>query len=289
MRWLWETGREKRPRRSGLRLAAAGLVVAGATGVMLSRDKAPDPAAAPAAQPLDCASPRNAWRSVCRPATAAEVTAPALPAALEEAPRTTGTLAAKTASGRTARTSSKPAKPDPAATDGSEAPPATPAEEVRTAAEPGDRPAPAGTTAALDPPPKTEPATLPAPEPRTVQKASPAPQAAPRRIARAAPVLVESAEGRPKLARHHAKRVAAAARIEPSRPALQATKPALENRPPARPRVRDAGETFVRFRQSGADTVALADGRRVFVERAGRDAYRISQWKVTTWRDPIDW
>ncbi|HEX8665739.1 MAG TPA: hypothetical protein VF744_17115 [Beijerinckiaceae bacterium] len=298
MGWLWESEREERPRRSGLKFMALGglAAVAGAAGFFLIGSKGPDPAAPAVAAQLDCASPRNAWRAACRPATA-EASMPAVSETAEEAPKATGALfpktTAKAAPARTARASSKPAKPDVVAPETAQKP-----LEEASRAEPEEQPLPARTTAVLDNRPKAEPAAPPRPEPWVVQKASAPPQAAPERIARPPrrePAAAERAAEEPaRLARHRAKPVVAA-RAEPPRPTPQAMKPAPESRP-AHPRVRDTGEGFAGFRRPGAETVALSDGRRVFVERgpreafaAGRDAYRASQWKVTTYRDPIDW
>jgi hypothetical protein len=296
MGWLWESEREERPRRSGLRLPVlSGLAsLAVAAGVFLVGGKGADHAGAPAAQ-LDCTSPRNTWRAACRLATA-EASIPAVSETAEEAPKATGTLSpkmtARTVSAKTARASSKLVKPETAAPEGAQKP-----VEETSHIQPEEQPLPARTMAALDNPPKAELATPSSPEPRVVQKASLPSQAAPKRVERAPrrePATAERAPEEPaKLARHRAKRVAAVARAEPSRPAPQAMKP--ESRP-ARPRVRGTGEDFAGFRRPDAGTVALPDGRRAFVERSpreafavGRDAYRASQWKVTTYRDPIDW
>ena len=73
MGWLWETERDERPSRSGLRFVLLGglapLVVIGAVaGVMLVGPGASGWAGVAAeAQTLDCALSRNAWRSPCQP------------------------------------------------------------------------------------------------------------------------------------------------------------------------------------------------------------------------------
>src|SRR5829696_4810459 len=113
MGWLWETERDERRRSSGLRFVLLGglapLVVIGAVaGVMLAGPGASGRAGVAAeAQTLDCALSRNAWRSPCQLAAAAGPAAPASALAVIESPPATGALSRKTA-----RASTKPAKPD---------------------------------------------------------------------------------------------------------------------------------------------------------------------------------
>jgi hypothetical protein len=285
MGWLWESEPEEQPRRSGLRLVLLGGLASltAVVGVLLISGKGADPAAPTSAAQLDCASPRDAWRAACRPAIA-EALVPVMSAATEEAPKTTDALSAKmtakTTAVRTARASSKPAKPDTVPVMAQ-----LPVEEVSRLQSEG-QPLPARATTPDGLPSKAESAAPSLPEPRMTQHAAPPPQAASQRIGRAVrrePTAMERGEKPAKLARHRAKRIVVTARDEPYRPSLQAEKSVPESRP-AYPRAR--------FRQPGTDPVALPDGRRVFVAHGsagGRDAYRASQWKVTTYRDSIDW
>src|SRR3954447_25421627 len=113
MGWLWETERDERPRSSGSRLVLLGglapLVMIGAVaGVMLAGPGASGRVGVAAeAQTLDCALPRNAWRSSCQTAAAAGPAGPASALTVDESPPATGALPRKTA-----RASTKPAKPD---------------------------------------------------------------------------------------------------------------------------------------------------------------------------------
>ena len=113
MSWLWETERDERPRSSGLRLVLLGgfaplMVIAAVAGVMLASPGATGRAGVAAeAQTLDCALPRNAWRSSCQSAAAAGPAAPASAPTVDESSSATGALPRKTG-----RASTKAAKPD---------------------------------------------------------------------------------------------------------------------------------------------------------------------------------
>src|SRR5215213_8406026 len=113
MGWLWETERDERPRSSGLRFVVLGglaplVVIAAVAGVMLAGPGATGRTGVSAeAQTLDCALPRNAWRSSCQTAAVAGPAAPAPALTVDESPPATGALSRKTV-----RASTRPAKPD---------------------------------------------------------------------------------------------------------------------------------------------------------------------------------
>src|SRR4051794_7510144 len=105
MGWLWETDRIERPRSSPVRLVLLGALAPLAAigvlaGVLLAGPGASGSAAIGAEpQALDCASPRNAWRSSCQSATAAAShatpTVDESPAAAGALPRKTGRASTK--------------------------------------------------------------------------------------------------------------------------------------------------------------------------------------------------
>jgi hypothetical protein len=248
MSWLWETERDERPRSSGSRLILLGglapLVVIGAVaGVMLASPGATGRAGVAAeAQTLDCALPRNAWRSSCQSAEAAGPAEPAPTLTVHESPPATGALSRKTA-----RASTKPAKPD-------------------------------AVVAPLPPSALPEPETAPAhlaavPEAEMTSKPEMAAEVVPARqpIKKAAPQSepARAADTPARLARHRVKPVAVAAPgVEQPRPAPAAAKVAALAKPAPRPRVRQAVEAWTRLPPASRDTVALQDGRRVYADRA---------------------
>src|SRR5215207_7050857 len=247
MGWLWETERDERPRSSGLRFVLLGglapLVVVGAVaGVMLASPGATGRAGVGAeAQTLDCALPRNAWRSSCQTAAAAGPAATASALTVESPPATAAL------SRRTARASTKPAKPDAVA---------------------------ATLPLSAVPEPETAPAHLAAvpeaemtPKPEMAAEALPARQ--PTKKAASQPERARAADTPARLARHRVKPVAVAATgVEQPRPAPAAAKVLAQAKPALRPRVRQAVEAWTRFPPAGRDTVALQDGRRVYADRA---------------------
>jgi hypothetical protein len=248
MSWLWETERDERPRSSGSRLILLGglapLVVIGAVaGVMLASPGATGRAGVAAeAQTLDCALPRNAWRSSCRTAAAAGPAAPASALTVDESPPATGALSRKTA-----RASTKPAKPDSVAA----------ALPLSALPEPETAPAPLAVVpeAGMTPKPEMAAEVLPARQP--IKKAAPQPEPA------------RAADTPARLARHRVKPVAAAAtRVEQPHPAPAAAKVAALTKPAPRPRVRQAVDAWTRLPPASRDTVALQDGRRVYADRA---------------------
>ena len=247
MGWLWETERDERPRSSGLRFVLLGglapLVVIGAVaGVMLVSPGATGRAGVAAeVQTLDCALPRNAWRSPCQTAAAAGPAAPESALTVDEGPPATGAVSRKTA-----RASTKPAKPDSVAALPPSAPP-----------EPEAAPAPLAAVleAELTSKPEIAAEALPARQP--TRKAAPQPEPA------------RAADTPARLARHRVKPVAAAAtRVEQPRPARPAAKVAALAKPALRPRGRQAAEDWTRLPPASRDTVALQDGRRVYADRA---------------------
>ena len=246
MGWLWETERDERPRSSGLRFVLLGglapLVVIGAVaGVMLASPGATGRAGVTAeAQTLDCALPRNAWRSSCQTAAAAGPAAPASALTVHESPPATGALLRKTG-----RASTKAAKSDSVA---------------------------AALPLSALPEPETAPAQLAAvPEAEMTPKPEMAAEALPARqpINRAAslPEPARAADTPARLARHRVKPVAVA-RVEQPPPAPAAAKVLAQAKPAPRPRVRQAVEAGTRLPPASRDTVALQDGRRVYVDRA---------------------
>ena len=248
MSWLWETERDERPRSSGLRLVLLGgfaplMVIAAVAGVMLASPGAAGRAGVAAeAQTLDCALPRNAWRSSCQSAAAAGPAAPASAPTVDESSSATGALPRKTG-----RASTKAAKPDSVAA----------ALPLSALPEPETAPAPLAAVPEAEMAPKPEMAAEAIPARQPTKKAAPQPEPA------------HAADTPARLARHRVKRVAAAAtRVEQSRPAPAAAKvPALAKSAP-RPRVRQAVEAWTRLPPASRDTVALQDGRRVYADRA---------------------
>src|SRR5215218_9592165 len=199
MGWLWETERDERPRSSGLRFVLLGglapLVVIGAVAaVMLARPGASGRAGVAAeAQTLDCALPRNAWRTSCQTAAAAGPAGPAPALTVDESPPATGALPRKTA-----RASTKPAKPDSIAA----------AWPLSALPEPETAPAhlAAVPEAEMAPTPEMAAEALPARQP--IKKAAPQPEPA------------RGADTPARLAQHRVKPVAAAAtRVEQPHPA----------------------------------------------------------------------
>jgi hypothetical protein len=267
MGWLWETEETERRRRSGLMLVVLGglapvVAVAGVAGAMLLLKAAPAPAEIGATADVDCAS------ALCHPATAAAIVPKAAPA-VEETPVSTGSLER-----RTARPSSKIVKAPAPATPEAAGPPVPPASES----------APAG------PAPVAKPLVVsqPAAEPRA-EVAPPKPPAT-ERAARPAPREAVAREKPVKLARP-AKRVAESRRAAEPASVAKRTREATT----ARPRLREAGDAWARYQPSTPETVALPDGRRIFVRGVASgafgtsNAYRASQWRITTYRDSIDW
>jgi len=248
MGWLWETERDERPRSSRLRFFLLGglapLVVIGAfAGVMLASPGATGRAGVTAeAQTLDCALPRNAWRSSCQTAAAAGPAAPASALVVDESPPVTGALPRKTA-----RASTKPAKPDSVA---------------------------AALPLSALPEPETAPAHLAAvpeaeitPKPEMAAEALPARQ--PTKKAASQPERARAADTPARLARHRVKPVAVAATgVEQPRPAPAAAKVLAQAKPAPRPRVRQAVDAWTRLPPASGATVALQDGRRVYVDPA---------------------
>ena len=248
MSWLWETERDERPRSSGLRLVLLGglaplVVIAAVTGVMLASPGATGRAGVAAeAQTLDCPLPRNAWRTSCQTAAAAGPAAPAPVLTVDESPPATGALSRKTA-----RASTKPAKPDSvAAALPLSAPPEPETARAHLAAVP---------EAEMTSKPEMAAEVLPARQP--IKKAAPQPEPA------------RAADTPARLARLRVKPVAMAATgVEQSRPAPRAAKVLAQDKPAPRPRVRQAVEAWTRLPPASRDTVALQDGRRVYADRA---------------------
>jgi hypothetical protein len=248
MGWLWETERDERPRSSGLRLVLLGglaplMVIAAVAGVMLASPGATGGAGVAAeAQTLDCALPRNAWRSSCQTAAAAGPAAPARVLTVDESPPATGALSRKTA-----RASTKPAKPDSVAA----ALPLSALPETETA------PAPLAAVPEAEMTPKPEMAAEALPARQPTKKAAPQPEPA------------RAADTPARLARYRVKPVAAAAtRVEQPRPAPAAAKVLAQAKPALRPRVRQAVEAWTRLPPASRDTVALQDRGRVYADRA---------------------
>jgi hypothetical protein len=240
---LWETDRVERPRSSPVRLvllgALAPLAVIGAlAGVMLAGPGASGSAAIGAEpQALDCASPRNAWRSSCRSATAAA--SPATPT-VDESPAATGALPRKTG-----RASTKAPNVEIAAANlpsaASPAPSLAAAPDLATAAKP-----------------EAVAEALPAVEPVKTTTTRPEPARAADRPAR--------------LARYRVKPLAAGpSRVEQPRPAPAATKIATRSRPAARPR--EAAAAWTRLPPPASrDAVASPADHRVYADRAAPQA-----------------
>ncbi|MFL4988248.1 MAG: hypothetical protein ACJ8C0_07825 [Microvirga sp.] len=265
MSWLWETERDERPRSSGLRLVLLGglapLVVIGAVaGVMLAGPGATGRAGVAAeAQTLDCALPRNAWRSSCQTAAAAGPAAPAPVLTVDESPPATGAVSRKTA-----RASTRPAKPDAVAA----ALPLSALPETETA------PAPLAAVPEAEMTPKPEMAAEALPARQPAMKAAPQPES-PR-----------AANTPARLARSRVKPVAMVATgVEQPRPAPAAAKIAALAKPAPRPRVRQAVEAWTRLPSASRDTVALRAAPRE--PAAGSAAPRRSGLKLMILPIPI--
>ncbi len=157
-------------------------------------------------------------------------------------PGATGALSRKTA-----RASSKPAKPDAVAAP---LPPAA-------LPEPETAPAPLAAVPDVDMTPKPEMAAEALPARQPTKKAAPQPEPA------------RAADTPARLARHRVKPVAVAATgVEQPRPAPAAAKVLAQAKPALRPRVRQAVEAWTRLPPASRGTVALQDGRRVYEHRA---------------------
>ncbi|MFL5146974.1 MAG: hypothetical protein ACJ8DN_02365 [Microvirga sp.] len=265
MSWLWETERDERPRSSGLRLVLLGglapLVVIGAVaGVMLASPGATGGAGVAAeVQTLDCALPRNAWRSSCQTAAAAGPAAPAPVLTVDESPPATGAVSRKTA-----RASTRPAKPDAVAA----ALPLSALPETETA------PAPLAAVPEAEMTPKPEMAAEALPARQPAMKAAPQPES-PR-----------AANTPARLARSRVKPVAMVATgVEQPRPAPAAAKVAALAKPAPRPRVRQAVEAWTRLPSASRDTVALRAAPRE--PAAGSAAPRRSGLKLMILPIPI--
>ena len=248
MSWLWETERDDRPRSSGSRLVVLGglaplMVIAALTGVTLASPGATGRAGVAAeAQTLDCALPRNAWRTSCQTAAAAGPAGPASALTVDESTPATGALPRKTA-----RASTKPAKPDSVAA----------ALPLSALPEPETAPAPLAAVPEAEMAPKPEMAAEAIPARQPTKKAAPQPEPA------------RAADTPARLARLRVKPVAMAATgVEQSRPAPRAAKVLAQDKPAPRPRVRQAVEAWTRLPPASRDTVALQDGRRVYADRA---------------------